>query len=532
MKHAQRGGHVYLVGAGPGDPKLLTVGGKECLELADVVLYDHLANPTLLKYASNHAERIYVGRKGRGSYRDQKEINALLVSKAQEGKCVVRLKGGDPFVFGRGGEEAEMMADSGIPFTVVPGVTSAVAVPAYAGIPVTHRTLASTVAFVTGHEDPTKPESAMEWPRLASAEGTLVFLMGMRNLPYIVGRLIQEGKPSATPVAAIRWGTYARQQTVVGTLENIVEKVAEAKLKPPTVIVVGEVVGLRDRLNWCETRPLFGKGVLVTRPRAQATALSNLLAEQGAEPIECPTLEICPPESWAPVDEAIHELSSYDWIIFTSVNGVQAFMGRLRFHQKDVRCLAKARVCCIGPQTKEEASRWGLVADLVPAVFQAEGILESLGGLGVKGQRILIPRAKVAREILPQQLAAMGADVRVVHGYQAVLPEMKYEPICDRFRNHDIQYLTFTSSSTVRNFCQLFADRQEMHTLTQDVTVACIGPITAQTVQDEGLSVDIVAPENTVPALVGAIIAHANRSATRSPNPDEPEPNHGKTREA
>lgn len=513
MKRAQRGGHVYLVGAGPGDPKLLTVGGKECLESADVVLYDHLANPTFLKYVPHHAERIYVGRKGRESYRDQHEINALLVSKAQEGKCVVRLKGGDPFVFGRGGEEAEIMADSGIPFTVIPGVTAAVAVPAYAGIPVTHRTLASTVAFVTGHEDPTKPESAMEWPRLASAEGTLVFLMGMKNLPHIVDRLIQEGKPSTTPVAAIRWGTYARQRTVVGTLANIVEKVTEAKLSPPTVIVVGEVVRLRDRLNWCETRPLFGKGVLVTRPRAQAPALSNLLAEQGAEPIECPTLEICPPESWDSVDEAIHELSTYDWVIFTSVNGVQAFMGRLRFHQKDARSLANARICCIGPQTKEEASRWGIVADLVPPVFQAEGILESLGGLGVKGQRILIPRAKVAREILPQQLGEMGADVRVVHGYQAVLPEMEHEPICDRFRNQDIQYLTFTSSSTVRNFCQLFADRQEMHKLTQDVTVACIGPITAKTVQDEGLSVDIVAAENTVPALVDAIVAHANKSA-------------------
>ncbi len=517
MGNARSGGHVYLVGAGPGDAKLLTLRGKECLELADVVLYDHLANPDLLKYTPAHAERIYVGRKGRGSYRDQKEINSLLVAKSQEGKFVVRLKGGDPFVFGRGGEEAEMMADSGIPFTVVPGVTAAVAVPAYAGIPVTHRTLASTVAFVTGHEDPTKPESAMEWPRLASAEGTIVFLMGMKNLPQIVDRLIQEGTSSTMPIAAIRWGTYARQQTVVGTLANIVQKVTEAKLSPPTVIVVGEVVRLRDRLNWCETRPLFGKGVLVTRPRDQAPALSNLLAEQGAEPIECPTLEICPPESWDPVDDAIRELSSYDWIIFTSVNGVQAFMGRLGFHQKDVRSLAKARVCCIGPRTKQEASRWGLVADLVPSEFQAEGILEALGRLGVKGQRILIPRAKVAREILPKQLAEMGADVRVVQGYQAVLPEMEQEPICDRFRNQDIQYLTFTSSSTVRNFCQLFADRQEMHKLIQHVTVACIGPITAQTVQDEGLSVDIVAVENTVPSLVDAIVAHANRSTTQMP---------------
>ncbi|MDH5774986.1 MAG: uroporphyrinogen-III C-methyltransferase, partial [Nitrospirota bacterium] len=426
-------------------------------------------------------------------------------------------KGGDPFVFGRGGEEAETMAEAGIPFTVVPGVTAAVAVPAYAGIPVTHRTLASTVAFVTGHEDPTKFSSAMEWPRLASSEGTLVFLMGTKNLPHIVERLIQEGKAATTPVAAIRWGTYARQQTIVGTLGDIVAKVIKANLSPPTVIVVGEVVRLRDRLNWCEARPLFGKGVLVTRPREQAPALSNLLAEQGAEPIECPTLEIRPPDSWVPVDEAIQELSTYDWVIFTSVNGVQAFMERLWFHQKDARSLANAKICCIGPRTAEELHRWGLVADLVPKEFQAEGILDALGGLDLKGEKILIPRAKVAREILPQQLQAMGAQVQVVHGYQAVQPEEAQEPITHRFRNQDIQYLTFTSSSTVKNFCQLFADRQEMHQLIQHAIVACIGPITAQTVQEEGLSVDIVAAENTVPALVDAIVAHAIQSHAKVP---------------
>ncbi len=517
MTPSSQKGHVFLVGAGPGDAKLLTVRGKECLEGADVVLYDHLANPELLKHAPKEAERIYVGRKGRGSYRDQTEINALLVRKAQEGKCVVRLKGGDPFVFGRGGEEAETMAEAGIAFTIVPGVTAAVAVPAYAGIPVTHRTLASTVAFVTGHEDPTKSSSAMEWPRLASSEGTLVFLMGTKNLPRIVERLIQEGKPASTPVAAIRWGTYARQQTIVGTLEDIVGKVTKAQLSPPTVIVVGEVVQLRDRLNWCETRPLFGKGVLVTRPREQAPALSNLLAEQGAEPIECPTLEIQAPESWAPVDEVIQKLSTYDWVIFTSVNGVQAFMKRVWFHHKDARSFAKSKICCIGPRTEEEVNRWGLAADVVPKEFQAEGILDALGGLDLQGQRILIPRAKVAREILPEQLKAMGASVEVVHGYQAVLPKVEQEPLADRFRNQDIQYLTFTSSSTVKNFCQLFADRQEMHKLIQKATVACIGPITAKTVQEEGLSVDIVAAENTVPALVNAIVAHATQNHAKVP---------------
>jgi uroporphyrinogen III methyltransferase/synthase len=511
-KAVSKNGRVFLVGAGPGDAKLLTLRGKECLEQADVVLYDHLANPELLKYAPSHAERIYVGRKGRGAYRDQAEIHALLVTQAQAGKCVVRLKGGDPFVFGRGGEEAEVVADAGIPFEVVPGVTAAVAVPAYAGIPITHRTLASTAAFVTGHEDPSKPSSAMEWPRLASAEGTLVFLMGMKNLPQIVDRLIQEGKPPSTPVALIRWGTYARQRTIVGMLSDIVTKASKADMSPPTVIVVGEVVRLRDRLNWYESRPLFGKGILVTRPRDQAPVLSNLLAAQGAEPVECPTLEIHPPDNWTPVDEAIDALSMYDWIIFTSVNGVQSFMGRLWFHQKDVRSLAGLRVCCIGPRTQEEAVRWGVGADLVPKNFQAEGILESMGGLGVKGQRILIPRAKVAREILPDQLEAMGATVRVVHVYQAVSPAVEIAPIRDRLRNKEIHYLTFTSSSIVRNFCQLFDNRQELQELTRNITVAVIGPITAQTVQEEGLSVDVVALENTVPALVDAIISHAEQA--------------------
>jgi uroporphyrinogen III methyltransferase / synthase len=278
------------------------------------------------------------------------------------------------------------------------------------------------------------------------------------------------------------------------------------------VIVVGEVVRLRDRLNWCELRPLFGKGILVTRPRDQAPALSNLLAAQGAEPVECPTLEIHPPDCWAPVDEAIHALSNYDWVIFTSVNGVQSFMDRLWFHRKDVRSLAGLRVCCIGPRTQEEAARRGIAADLVPKEFQAEGILEDLGGLGVKGQRILIPRAKVAREILPDRLAAMGAMVRVVHAYQAVLPEVKIDSIRHRLQNREIHYLTFTSSSTVRNFCQLFENRQELQELIRNSTVAVIGPITAQTVREEGLSVDVVALENTVPALVDAIVSHAGQA--------------------
>ena len=509
-------GHVFLVGAGPGDAKLLTLRGKECLEQADVVLYDHLPNSELWIPAPRHAERIYVGRKGRKAYQDQAEINALLITKAREGKRVVRLKGGDPFVFGRGGEEAECVAQAGIPFEVVPGVTAAVAVPAYAGIPVTHRTLASTVAFVTGHEDPEKPVSAMEWPRFASAEGTLVFLMGMKNLPHIIERLIKEGKHSSTPIALIQWGTYARQRTVVGTLTDIVAKATAAGITPPTVIVVGEVVRLRDRLNWCESRPLFGKAVLVTRPRAQAPVMSNLLAALGAEPVECPTLEICPPDSYEAVDRAIEHLSSYHWVIFTSVNGVQAFMTRLHAGGKDARSFGGIRICCIGPKTKEELLEWGLTADVVPRDFQAEGILAALGDRDISGNRILIPRAKVAREILPEQLQEMGARVDVVTAYQALPPAIDVERIRQRLEHREIQYLTFTSSSTVRNFCQLFPDRRELVSLVKETVVSCIGPITARTVEEEGLTVDVMASENTVPSLVQAIVAHADGSRSHA----------------
>ncbi len=509
-------GKVYLVGAGPGDQKLLTLRGKECLEQADVVLYDYLANPVLLDHVPAHAERIYVGRRGRGRYQDQDEVNRLIIEKAREGKVVVRLKGGDPFVFGRGGEEAEAIAAAGLPFEVVPGVTSAVAVPAYAGIPVTHRTLASTVAFVTGHEDPTKEEAAREWPRLATANGTLVFLMGMKNLPAIVEHLVSEGKSQETPVALIRWGTRSGQRTVVGTLRDIVGKAEEAEMDPPTVIVVGDVVRLRKQLNWFETRPLFGKRILVTRAQEQARELSALLAEQGAEPVECPTIRLVAPESWRELDEAIAELRRYHWVIFTSVNGVRPFMERLRQRGQDARALAGLRLCCIGPRTAQELSAYGLRADLVPSDYQAEGVIDAMKTAGVAGQRVLIPRAAVAREILPEQLRAMGAEVRVVTAYRTVLPSVEADHLMkDELRRQAIHVITFTSSSTVRNFRRLFDSREEMTKLIGDAVVACIGPITAKTAAEQGVPVTITAAKSTIPALVQAIVQHCSRPASR-----------------
>jgi uroporphyrinogen III methyltransferase/synthase len=505
-------GKIYLVGAGPGDPGLLTLRGKNCLEQADVILYDYLANPRLLDLAPPSAQRIYVGRRGRGAYQEQQEVNDLMIEHARAGRTVVRLKGGDPFIFGRGGEEAEAISAAGLPFEVVPGVTSAVAVPAYAGIPVTHRTMASTVAFVTGHEDAAKEDTALEWPRLATAEGTLVFLMAMKNLPHIVRRLLAEGRVADTPVAAIRWGTRPNQRTVVGTLGTIVEQVRSEELGPPSVIVVGDVVRLRERLNWFETRPLFGKRILVTRPRDQASELSARLSIYGAEPVEIPTIEIVPPEDWTEMDGAIKELHRYQWLVFTSVNGIAPFMERLRHHQRDARALWGLRLCCIGPRTADELNRYGLRADVIPKEeYQAEGLIEAMTGAGVAGQGVLIARAAAARELLPDQLRNLGCEVRIVAAYRTVRPADKDTQLRERFREGAIDMVTFTSSSTVVNFAQWFDSPADMQQLLKGVMIACIGPITAKTARDHGLAVAIVPAENTVPSLTDAIVRFVSK---------------------
>lgn len=508
------GGKVYLVGAGPGDPGLLTVRGKECLEQADVVLYDYLANPALLSYAPEQAEQVYVGRRGKGAYPAQETINRLLIEQARAQKVVVRLKGGDPFVFGRGGEEAEALAAAGVEFEVVPGVTAAVAVPAYAGIPVTHRTLASTLTIVTGHEDPEKPSTALDWTRLAGSQGTLVFLMGMKNLPTITTRLMSEGLTPSTPVAITRWGTRVSQHTVVGTLADIVQKADAARLEPPTVIVVGEVVRLRPTLNWFERRPLFGKRVLMTRAKEQAGELAALLTGYGAEAIEAPTIMIVPPFDWAPVDQAISRIETYHWIIFTSVNGVARFMTRLWETGFDSRCLGGRQLCCIGPRTAEELEKFGVKADVIPTDYQAEGVLEALEQRDLKKVRILIPRAEVARELLPGELRARGAHVDVVPVYRTVIPDPNDGGLRQQLMDHRIQVVTFTSSSTVKNFVTMLGGVDAVRVLVRSVTIACIGPITAKTAEEHGLTVSIMPKENTIPALVDAI-AHYYKNESR-----------------
>lgn len=508
-----RRGIVYLVGAGPGDPGLLTIKGKECLEQADIVLYDYLANPALLEYAPAHAERVYVGRRGRGQYQEQTEINRMLIERAQAGQVVVRLKGGDPFVFGRGGEEAEAVAAAGVLFEVVPGVTAAVAVPAYAGIPVTHRTMASTVTVVTGHEDPGKGTTVIDWPKLAATSGTLVFMMGMKTLPMIVSRLLEEGRAEETPVAAVRWGTKAEQRTVIGTLRDIVVKTAQAGMEPPTVIVVGEVVKLREQLNWFEKRPLFGKRIVLTRAREQAGEFARLLEAYGAESIVAPTITMVPPPSWEALDQAIAKLSSYSWLIFTSVNGITPFMDRLKKARKDARALAHLRIGAIGPRTAEELAGYGLSADLIPSEFQAEGMVDAMGRHDLQGTKILIPRAEVARELLPEQLRMKGASVDVVAVYRTVLPEGVLTRLKEQLEEGVIDVVTFTSSSTVSNFVALVGGTQEARRLGAKTIIACIGPVTGRTAEEHGLSVTIMPAENTVPALAQAIVRFYSEGA-------------------
>ncbi|WP_457755466.1 uroporphyrinogen-III C-methyltransferase [Thermodesulfatator indicus] len=497
-------GKVYLIGAGPGDPGLITEKGRRVIAKADVIVYDYLANPRFLALAREDAEKIYVGKKGGDHTLSQEGINQLLVEKAKEGKTVARLKGGDPFLFGRGGEEAEVLVEHGIPFEIVPGVTSAIAAPAYAGIPVTHREHTSTFTMVTGHEDPTKEDSAIDWEALARI-GTIAFLMGMKNLPRICENLLRHGKPEDTPVAVVRWGTTPRQKVVVGNLGNIVAKVEEAKLGPPSIILVGEVVKLREKLNWFETKPLFGKRIVVTRTRAQASQLVESLEECGAECLEIPTIKIVPPDSFEPLEQAIEQIETYDWLIFTSVNGVQVFFERLFARGKDARALANTKVAAIGVATAELIKKYGLLVDLLPQEFRAEGLLEALLKEELAGKKVLIPRALEAREILPEKLREAGAEVEVVPAYQTILPEEEATRLKKELEQ-GVDVITFTSSSTAKNLLKMLGD--EARSLLSEVVLASIGPITTETLKKAGFTPQVEAKEYTIPGLVKAILEY------------------------
>jgi|WetSurMetagenome_2_1015567.scaffolds.fasta_scaffold18910_4 uroporphyrinogen III methyltransferase / synthase len=498
-------GKVYLVGAGPGDPGLVTVKALKLLARGDVVVYDQLASPELLKKARPGAEVIYVGKKAGDHALPQGGINQLLVDKARAGLVVVRLKGGDPFVFGRGGEEALALAAAGVPFEVVPGVTSAVAVPAYAGIPVTHRDYTTLVTFVTGHEDPAKEASTIPWDNLGKNPGTLVFLMGVKNLAENCRRLVAAGRSPDTPAAVIQSGTLPSQRTVVGTLASIATVAKEAGIQPPAILVVGGVAELHNRLAWWEKRPLWGKTAVVTRTRGQASVLTELLAAAGARCLEVPTLEVAPPDDFGPLDAALQHLSDYAWVIFTSANGVAAFFQRLFEKGRDVRALGGVKIAAIGPATAQALRERHLLADVVPARFVAEDLAQALLPRIAPGSRVLLARAQQAREVLPEILAQAGIKVEVAPVYQVRKPEAIPAEARPGIDSGDIDILTFASSATVHNFVALVG-REKFQELAGRALVAAIGPITGDTLREYGVTPQVQPADYTIPAMAAAIV--------------------------
>jgi uroporphyrinogen III methyltransferase/synthase len=492
-------GTVYLVGAGPGDPGLLTLRAAELMERADVLVYDALVSPAIMERAPN-AERVYVGKRGGEHHRTQEQINDILVDLAGKHRTVVRLKGGDPFVFGRGGEEALVLARAGIPFEVVPGVTAGIAAPAYAGIPVTQRGMAASVAFVTGHEDPTKPDTDVDWAHLARGIGTVVFYMGVGKMADNFRRLVEHGRAPETPAAAIEWGTYPRQRTVTGTLQTLPDIAREARIGAPSLIVVGDVVALRDTLGWWDRRPLSGRRIVVTRARAQASEFAAQLQALGAEVVQFPVIRIAPPADPEPLRAAAARAGSFDWVVFTSANGVERFWYALREQGCDARALCGVRVCAIGPATAAELERRGVRPELVPDEFVAESAVQALlsGGV-VSGTRVLVPRAEVARSVLPDALRAVGAQVVEVAAYATLQDGSGAERVRAMLDAGEIDAVTFTASSTVKNFVELVGAEVGR------AKVASIGPVTSATARELGLRVDVEAAEYTTPGLARAL---------------------------
>ena len=510
-------GKVYIVGAGPGDISLLTVKGLKCLKKAEVVVYDFHLNAQVLNYISHDAEFIYAGKRGGQHTMTQDEINRTLVEKAKEGKIICRLKGGDPFVFGRGGEEAETLARENIEFEIVPGVSSAIAAPAYAGIPLTHRLYSSSLAIVPGYEDPSKEESSIDWSRLATGVGTIVFLMTVKNIALVCRKLIDNGRNPETPVAVVRWGTRADQTTLVGNLETIPNLIKENDIKPPAVMVIGEVVKLREVLNWYEKKPLFGQRILITREHSDGY---EPLEELGAEIIEFQTIEIVPPEDWTAMDNAIEKIESYNWLILTSANGVKFFFRRLFEKEKDIRDLKGIKICAVGSKTAAAINKFGIKVDLIPEEFNAEGLisaivqkcrsaketseLTSLRASALKGIKFLLPRAEVAREILPGKIKELGGEIDVVTAYRAVKPETHGKRIKRFLKEGKITIATFTSAATFNNFMEIAGE--DADALLKDVAIAVIGPVTAKAIEKAGLKVSIMPKEATIEAMMNEII--------------------------
>ena len=483
---------VSLVGAGPGDPGLITVKGRKLLERADVVLYDHLANDRLLELTPSTAERIYVGKKRAQHEFSQQEIAAMMIDGARRGKNVVRLKGGDPFIFGRGGEEVEALAAAGIPFEIVPGVTVPLGVAAYTGVPLTHREHTSAVTFVTGHN-----VDAIDWSREGAAD-TLVLFMGLVNFAAIAQELIRHGRSPETPAMAVRWATRPDQQTIVGTLTTLPKLLEQAAMKPPATIVIGEVVALRERFNWFERLPLFGQRIVVTRDRRQSSQLAEPLEALGAEVLFAPVLEITSAADPGPLAAAIQQLESYDWLIFTSANGVRSFVEALDHSPRDLRAL-RGKLCAIGPATRAELEALHLRVDVMPQEYVAESLVEALAAENLRGKCVLLPRAAVARDVVPDALRARGARVDVVEAYRTVVPADAAARVQVALGRKP-HWIAFTSSSTVKHFVAL-AGRAAL----AGMQIASIGPVTSQTARELGLDVQVEASPHTIEGLVAAI---------------------------
>tara|TARA_Y100001934_G_C12325159_1_gene762202 strand:- start:426 stop:1964 length:1539 start_codon:yes stop_codon:yes gene_type:complete len=493
-------GICYLVGAGPGDPGLLTLRAKQCLEMADVVVYDYLCNIDILNHAPVTSERIYAGKKAADHAIPQDELNDLLVKLSLEGKTVVRLKGGDPFVFGRGGEEAQELYESGVPFEIVPGISSSVAGPAYAGIPVTHRDHCSQLTIFTGHEDPTKEDSALDYSKIGSSEGTKVMLMGVGQLAKVTQMMIDGGASPDTPVALIRWATTGNQKTLVGKLDDIADRSEDVGFKAPAVAVFGEVVKLRQTLNWFEGRPLFGKKIVVTRTRSQAGELSARLRCLGADVDEMPTIRIEPPENIKEFGELVQDSHKYSWIIFTSPNGVDSFFDMFFKLYKDARSIGGAKIAVIGPGTQKKVQDYHLSVDLIPDEYVAEGLVKKMLEVGsVENETILLVRPSTARDVISEGLTEAGAIVDEAIAYQTVCESEDPTGAVQRFQAGDTDLITFTSSSTVESFIDMDLP------IPDHLIIASIGPITSKTLQSAGLRVDIEAKESNIPGLVSAI---------------------------
>ncbi|MGG6313527.1 uroporphyrinogen-III C-methyltransferase [Paenibacillus macerans] len=513
-------GKVYLVGAGPGDARLITLKGLDCIEKGDVIVYDRLANPNLLRKAKPGAEKIYVGKRTDRHTMKQEDINQLLVDLALTGKTVVRLKGGDPTIFGRVGEEADLLRQHGISYEIVPGITAAISVPAYAGIPVTHRDLASSLSIITGHESPDKLDLSINWEKVTNATGTLVFMMGVANIGYISKQLVHYGRPPETPVALIRWGTRAEQETLTGTLADIEAKVQAADFKPPAVIVVGEVVNQREQLKWAESLPLFGKRILVTRTRSQASELVRGIEELGGEPYEFPVIDIVMPEGndLSDTDMSLERLERYDWVFFTSVNGVEYFFRHLQRLGKDVRGLHQARIAAVGPATQAALRERGIAAEGLPGSFQAEGLMAAFGPELLAGQQVLLPRGDLARAWLPEALRERGLAVTEAMMYRTVPAGEADDELLKMLEKGRIHVVTFTSSSTVTNLLAALAGMgvADPAAALQGTEIACIGPVTAKTAAAAGLKVSILAEEATIDSLIRALCDWKARTAPKA----------------